>query len=159
MLPRPRLLIVALLLVAAAVAFLVWPRGEVPAEEQLRRKAVQLARAAEEKDLAFVMEQVSERFRGAEGLSKQELKGVLAGQLLRGSWVRIFLTDLSVTLTSGTSAEVSAKFIFGRSEAERLEDLAKESVLASYAVEAKAEKEADGEWRFVSARYRQAEPF
>ena len=111
--------------------------------------------AAEQKDLGAVMEEISDRFRGDQGLSKQELKGVLAGQLLRGAWVRIFTTDLEVKLRSPSTADFSGKFIFGRSAAKELKDLARDSELSRYQIDATLEKERDGEWRFVTAQYRQ----
>ncbi|MBI3185243.1 MAG: hypothetical protein HYZ28_24155 [Myxococcales bacterium] len=157
-LPSARWLGLLLALLAAALVLALWPRQESP-RQLIERKVLRMARAAQEKDLGYVMEQVSDRFRGPEGASKQELKQLLAGELFRGTWVRVFTTDLDVKLASADAAEVSAKFIFARSEAERLEDLAKESVVSSYEVQTRAEKEADGEWRFVSASYRQADPF
>ncbi len=137
----------------AAAILLLWPREKDDPEEKIRRKVVQMARAAEQKDVAFVMEQVSETFRGGDGFTKQELKGFLLGQILRGNWVRVFVADMKVTVNGG-SADFQGKFVFGRSEAARLEELAKESVMGSYRVDAKLALES-GEWRFVSATWTQ----
>lgn len=149
---------VLLAAVAATLVLLLWPEREERPEELIERKVVLITRAAEEKDLSAIMEHVSERFRMPEG-GKQEVKQLLAAQLFRGSWVRVFTADLQLKVTSPSRAEISGRFIFARSEAQRLADLAKESVVSSYAIDASLEKEADGEWRFLSARYREAEPF
>ncbi len=143
------------LAVAAALAVLVfWPRNEPTPEEQIRQKVIQMTAAAEEKDLGFIMEQISDRFRGTSpSLSKQELRQLLAAQILRGQWVRVFVRDIDVELRSPTEAWFRGKFIFGRSEADTLERLAAESRIQAYEVEGVLHRE-DGEWRFVSGGYR-----
>jgi hypothetical protein len=105
-----------------------------------------------------VMEGVSERFKSSQGWNKQQVRGVLVVQVLRGQWVRIFHTGLEVTEVSPTRGDFSVKFIFARSEAQELDQLARESVLNAWLVEGSFEKEQDGEWRVVQARNRQLEP-
>jgi hypothetical protein len=143
------------LALAAAVAVLVfWPREEPSPEEHIRQKVIQMTAAAEQKDLGFIMEQISESFRGTHPrLSRQELKQLLAAQILRGQWVRVFVRDIDVELRSPTEARFRGKFIFGRSEADTLERLAAESQIQAYEVEGSLHRE-DGEWRFVSGGYR-----
>jgi len=60
-------------------------------------------------------------------------------------------------VTSPSTASFSGKFIFGRSNAATLKELAKESELSSYAIEAKLEKERD-DWKFLSAKHRPIDP-
>lgn len=155
---RSNLVGIALALVAGALVLALWPREPSDPKVLIERKVVQMVRAAEEKNLAALMDGVSERFRSAEGWNRDEVRSILAAQILRGSWVRVFMTDLEISVTSPTTASVSAKFVFGRSEAEKLEDLARESVFSAYLIEAAVEKEADGEWRIVSAKHRALEP-
>jgi hypothetical protein len=144
--------------VAAVLGFVLWPKGTAASIEDLvRQKVVVMARAAEKKDLGFIMDQVSERFVSAEGWHKQELKQVLAYQLLRGNWVRVFIVDLKTSATSPNSATMSGKFIFGRSEATSLKELAKSTDMSSYLIQAKLEKEGD-QWKFVSAIHRALDP-
>ena len=52
----------------------------------------------------------------------------------------------------------TGKFIFARSEAKELKDLAKDSVMDAQQIDAKLEKEADGEWRFVTASHASVDP-
>jgi hypothetical protein len=157
-LPRGKLLGALLAIAVAALVVVLWPRSQPDAKTLIERKAVNMTRAAEEKDLGFVMDQVSERFKSDEGWSKQDTKGVLAAQVFRGNWVRVFLTDMNVTVTSPSTAEFSGKFIFGRSEAKELKDLAKDSILSAERVDARLEKEPDGEWRFVWAKHQSIDP-
>ncbi len=155
---RSRVVGVGLALAAAVAVLLLWPRDEASPEEQIRQKVIQMTAAAEEKDLGFIMDQISESFRGTSpALSRQELKQLLAAQILRGQWVRVFVRDIDVELRSPAEARFRGKFIFGRSEADTLERLAAESRIQAYEVDGTLHLE-DGEWRFVSGGYRVIPP-
>ena len=155
---RSRLLGLLLALAAAGLVLALWPRRPPDPKELIVRNVVKMTHAAETRQVSGVMSYVSERFRSEDGWTRAEAKAVVAREVLTGTWVRIFTTDLEVTLTSATTAELSGKFIFGRSDADKLEELAKESVLSAYRIDGRLEKEADGEWRFVWARPRQLPP-
>ncbi|MBN1205202.1 MAG: hypothetical protein JXB05_09790 [Myxococcaceae bacterium] len=157
-LSRSRVVGLGLALLVAGLVLALWPREELTVEEAISRKIIEMTRSAEEKDIAEVMEGVSERFKAGEGWGKEQLRGVLAAQVLRGQWVRIFFRDLTVTEVSPTQGEFTAKFLFGRSEAQLLEQLAQETVLSIWRVEGTFEKEQDGEWRVVVARHRRLNP-
>ncbi|WP_163782396.1 hypothetical protein [Myxococcus vastator] len=143
-----------LALLAAGAVLYFWPRQQLTVEEAIRRQVVVMTREAEAKDVGGVMELVSERFRsnGQGGWSKKDVRGILTAQVLRGQWVRVFVTNLEVREVSPTEGEFNARFIFGRSQAEKVEDLAADSVLSAYRIEGAFEKEEDGEWRVVRAR-------
>jgi hypothetical protein len=144
---RSRLLGLVLALLAGGLVLALWPREEPSVQEAITRKIVQMTRAAEQKDIAEVMEGVSERFKAGRGWGKEQVRGVLVAQVLRGQWVRIFHTGLEVTEVSPTRGGFTVKFIFARSEARDLEELARESVVNAWSVEGVFEKEQDGEWR------------
>jgi len=157
-LSRSKLFAALVVALAAAVVVLLWPKGsQASSEELIRQKVIKMARAAEKKDVSSIMEQISERFTFDEGGSKRDLHQLLVAQLMRGNWLRVFAVDLAVTVTSPSTASFSGKFIFGRSNAATLKELAKESELSSYAIEAKLEKERD-DWKFVSAKHRPIDP-
>jgi len=157
-LSRSKLFAALVVAVAAAVVVLLWPKGsQASSEELIRQKVIKMARAAEKKDVSYIMEQISERFTFDEGGSKRDLHQLLVAQLMRGNWLRVFAVDLAVTVTSPSTASFSGKFIFGRSNAATLKELAKESELSSYAIEAKLEKERD-DWKFLSAKHRPIDP-
>src|SRR5215469_9740511 len=154
---RSKLLTVLFVAAAAAVVVVLWPKGsQASSEELIRQKVIKMARATEQKDLGYVMDQVSDRFT-FEGGGKRDLHQFLAAQILRGNWLRVFVVDVSATATSPTGATFSGKFIFGRSKATTLKELTKESEVSSYLIEAKLEKERD-DWKFISARYRPIDP-
>ncbi len=157
-LSRGQVLGVVLALLAAGAVLALWPREEPGVKEAITRKVVRMTAAAERKDMAELMEGVSDSFRSGEGWNKQQLKGVLLGQVLRGSWVRVFVRDLQVTEVNPSRGDVQVKIIFGRSEAEQLEQLAQESVLSAYLIEGVFEKQEDGEWRVVQAKHRSLSP-
>jgi hypothetical protein len=151
---RARLIALALGLATAALVFLLWPRSEPSAEELIERQVLQMARAAEKREVGPILEHISERFRSQQGWGKQELKGVLAAHLLRGQWVRVFTVNTEVKLLGPDEARFSGQFVFGRSQAERPQDLPKGSEIRAYDIEGTLAREQDGEWRFVSAKHR-----
>ncbi|MBZ4334162.1 hypothetical protein NR800_16090 [Corallococcus interemptor] len=143
---------------AAALVLFLWPREEPGVKDAVTRRIIAMTRAAEDKDVGGVMEGVSERFKTTDGWNKQDVHRILAAQVLRGQWVRVFTTDIDVHEVSPTQGDFQARFIFGRSQADKLEDLAKDSVLNAYAIEGTFEKESDGEWRVVKAKQRRLDP-
>jgi ketosteroid isomerase-like protein len=158
MLTRSRVIGLVLALVAAGLVLAFWPREEPPVQEAITRKIVEMTRAAEEKDVSGVMAGVSDRFKSGQGWGKDQLKGVLVAQVLRGQWLRIFHSELEITEVSPTQGDFTVKFIFARSEAQNLEQLGQDSVLNAWAVEGTFEKEQDGEWRVVVAKNRRLDP-
>ncbi|MFY0530073.1 hypothetical protein ACN28I_45215 [Archangium gephyra] len=157
-LSRGQVLGVVLALLAAGAVLFFWPREEPGVKEAITRKVVQMTDAAERKDMAELMEGVAENFQTGEGWDKQQVKGVLLGQVLRGNWVRIFVKDLNVTEVNPSRGDVQLKIIFGRSQTDQLETLAQESVLSAYLIEGTFEKQDDGEWRIVQAKHRTLSP-
>lgn len=157
-LPRSRVIGLALALLAAGLVLALWPNEELPVQEAITRKIIAMTRAAEQKDVGEVMEGISDRFKAGRGWGKDQVKGVLVAQVLRGQWVRIFHTGLEVTEVSPTRGDFTVRFIFARSEARELEQLARESVVDAWSVEGAFEKEQDGEWRVVEARDRRLDP-
>ena len=63
-----------------------------------------------------------------------------------------------VNVTGPDQASARAKFVFGRSDAKSLKDLAKDSVMSAYAVDLDFAKEADGAWRVTAERHRPLAP-
>ncbi|MGZ3457663.1 MAG: hypothetical protein ACXU86_04075 [Archangium sp.] len=157
-LSRGHVLGLVLALLAAGGVLASWPQEEPGVKEAITRKVVKMTDAAERKELSELMEGVSDNFQSAEGWNKQQLKGVLLSQVLRGEWVRVFVRDLQVTEVNPTRGDVQVKIIFGRSQAEQFENLARESVLSAYLIEGTFEKQRDGEWRVVQARHRSLSP-
>jgi hypothetical protein len=155
---RGRIIAIVLAIATAGLVFVLWPRESVSPEELIKRKALQMARAAEEKDVGFIMDQVSEQFRGSDGLDKQTVKAVIAGRVLRGDWVRVFVVKQQAKLLSADEAEYSGRFVFGRADVKSVEELPRDSALNAYVIDARVKKEADGEWRFISATHRVADP-
>ncbi len=139
--------------IAAGVAtYALWPRAEDSPEERIRRMVEEMANAAEERDVGGILEHVSQKFRGEEGMGKEELRGFIAGQVLRGEWVQVMPMNTEVKLTSEDSAEFSGKFVLARSEGDVREQV-RAGAVSAYLIEGKLQRE-DGEWRFVSAKHR-----
>jgi hypothetical protein len=144
--------------VAVVAGLLLWPKRERPVHEQVEQRCIQMLRAAEMREVGTLMDWISEGFRGASGMGRDELRTVLLEQLGRENWVRIFMTDLSVDVESPARALAHARFVFGRSDARSLRDLARDSVMSAWAVDATLAREGDGEWRVVSESHRSLSP-
>jgi hypothetical protein len=157
-LPASRVLGLVLALVAGGLVLALWPSQEPGVAEAIERRVRELVHAAEERDLGDLTDGVSERFRSKQGWGKAEAKRVLAAQVLRGEWLRIFVADLDAQEESPTRGTFSAKLLFARSEAQSLEGLARESVTSAYLMEGAFEREEDGTWRVVEVGYRQLGP-
>jgi hypothetical protein len=143
---------------ALVVAFFAWPKKKLTPEQLIEQHCVQLVRSAEERDVAAMMERISEKFRSPDGWTRQEVKQFLVGQLLRESWVRIFMSDLVVELAAPDKAVARGKFVFGRSDATSLKELAKDSVMSAYQLELEFTREGDGEWRVTREQHRRLAP-
>jgi hypothetical protein len=158
MLSRSKVVGVVLALAVAGLVLAFWPRAEPGVQEAITREIISMTSAAQEKNVGDIMDRVSDRFRTHQGWTKDQVRGVLVGQVLRGQWVRVFTTNLDVTEVSPARGDFQVKIIFGRSPGERIEDLSKETVLSAYLIEGTFEKEQDGKWRVVSARHQSLNP-
>lgn len=163
----PRNLVLLAVAVGVTLAG-VWMLRAKPlsAEELVRQQVDKMVSAVGDRDLATLMEPVSERFSGPAGMRKNELKSFLAAQLLRGKFVSVLARELRVEVFSDTSAKVSGTFLFGRSgsppgkSVKSLEDLKatlQGSEVGAWDIAGDLEKEPDGVWRFVRATYSRSE--
>lgn len=156
MTPR-RILWVLLALTVGAGVILLWPEEPLTPEEQVRRRIVQMSGAARERQVGEVMEGVSDSFRSdTGGWDKQALRSVLAGQLLRGQYLRVFtdVRDLDAIAPNRVEAEVNV--YFARSEEVELEQLAAQSVVSAWKIRADFELE-EGAWRVTRASHQRLE--
>lgn len=156
-LPVGKVLGVVLALAAAGLVLALWPSHEPGVPEAVEQRVRELAQAAEERDLGALTDGVSQRFKSREGWGRDEARRVLAAQVLRGEWLRVFVADLRATEESPTRGAFRAKLVFARSEAKSLEGLSRESVMSAYLLEGAFEREEDGTWRCVSVSQRPLE--
>ncbi len=154
-LPANRVLLLLAVVSAALAAWLLWPAKKHSPEQVIVREVNRMVDAAEKRDVGGVVEYVSERFRTTDGsMDRQQLKGFLAAQMLRGEWVRVWAVKLEPTVTSPTTANLVGTFVFGRANAASVKELPQASVFGQYEITGALELEQDGIWRFVSASYR-----
>jgi hypothetical protein len=155
---RSRVAGLGLGVLVAGLVLAFWPRAELPVQEAITRKIVRMRSAAEKKDIGALMEDVSERFKSAEGLSKQQVRGVLVGQVLRGQWLTLFQTGLDVTEVSPTRGDFTLKLVYARSDSMPPDGVDRNGDVDGWVIEGSFEKEQDGEWRVVSASHRTVKP-
>lgn len=144
-----RRLVGALLALAVGFAVLkLWPRAAQTPEDEIRALVARCVEAAERKDVAGFAEALTDDFRGPSGASKQEVKQLLLGQLMRSpEQVAVLTQDLEVTVDSAITARLKGTFVFARGPG----GVASASV-SRYQIDAKLEKRGD-DWQFVSASW------
>ena len=148
-----RVLGVILALAAGARVLIFWPKKPLDDEGQIRALFSQCVQAAQDRKLDVIADAMAPEFK-AHGASKDEVRQMLGFQLLRDKeTVAVFNPTLDVTLEP-PKASVSSELIFARAKATSPAELAPQSVVASYHLDAKLEKR-DGKWLFVSAEYKQ----
>ncbi|MCP4808717.1 MAG: hypothetical protein GY884_25530 [Proteobacteria bacterium] len=84
-------------LVAAAIALILFT-GQVDDEEQIRRLIEDVATAAEEGDIAGVMDPVAEDYEDSSGLEQRTLRGLLMREFLRGRTLAAVVGPINVEL-------------------------------------------------------------
>ena len=154
-LDRSRVLAVVVAALAGVAVFALWPRQEVTPEDVIRAKVDQMVDAAERRDVSFIVEQLAEDFRSRGGGGRDQVRGILVAQLLRGQAVRVFPVDIEVTLEDDSTADFSGKFVFARQDAQDLGAAVAAGGVTAYRIDGKLRRGADGEWRFVSADHSQ----
>lgn len=147
--------LVAVLAVAALAGAAALARLSAPPptdEERIRALLDGAARAAVERRIGDVVAGVSERFRG-EGLDRRGLKQLVAAHVLRGEWVGVSLSGVSVAV-DGARAEVVADAVLSRSlgAGKALVELLPGEASA-HRFDLALEREPGG-WRVVGARWR-----
>ena len=154
-------IIAAVVVVAAAagagVFLLLAPERERTPEERIRAALERAAQAAEKRKVGEVMELISPRFAGGGGegwpADRDEVKRLLALELLRGQWVSVFVSSAQIAV-DGPRARAHVDVVLSRA-AERGKGLA--ALLPS---EASAHRfrldleEEGGEWRVVKGAWR-----
>jgi hypothetical protein len=154
---RPRSIGIAAV-VAALVVGGVWlrPRRAMAPEERIRAMLEGAARAAEERKLDQVVEVLSERFDGggpAERVTPDDVRRMLALELLRGRWVSVTISSAAV-IVDGRRARANVDAVLSRA-ADRGKGLASllpgEASVHRFALDLEDEA---GTWRVVSARWR-----
>lgn len=153
-----RLVWVAAGLAVLGLALALWPRDRPSAEDAVRARVIELTQAAERKDAGAFQDALSERFTSREGWRRDDVRRILALHVLRGTWVRVFVTDLTAQEVTPDRVDVTARFVFARSDAQRVEDLGRDAVLEAYGIDATFEREEGDVWRVVSARHRALAP-
>ena len=146
-------------IIAAAIAgvltLLLWPKERLSSEGEIRALVAQCVKAAEDKELSVIVDAMASDFKGPSGSSRDDVKGMIAFQVLRNKEsVAVFNPRLSVTVTGADTGDISGKFVFARAKAKSFDELPAGAVVSAYDIDAKVQKR-DGKWQFISATYQQ----
>lgn len=111
-------LVGGLLAVAVGAAvFLSWPKSKRTPEEEVRTLVARAVEAAQKRDAPGVTEALADDFRGPSGTSKQEVKQLILGHLMRNQNQLVVLNPvLDVTVASPTAASFTGTFVFARGQ-------------------------------------------
>lgn len=138
---------------AAALVFWLWPRGPKDPEAEIRKLIAGIVAGAEGRDVGPLADAMADDFRGPQGATKQEVKQIVAFQVLRNQEnVAIFNPSLEVKLNGPELAEIEGTFLFARTKAKSAAELQPEMVASAYRITASLDKR-DGEWKFTRASY------
>jgi hypothetical protein len=143
---------------AGAGMLAVWPSCSsrpLSAEERIRARFEEVARAAEMRKVDKVVEILSERFTGGgeDGhLGRDEVRRMLALELFRGKWVSVGVTSAEV-IVDGPRARANVDVVMSRA-ADKEKGLAAllpgEAAAHRFQLELAEE---DGQWRVVSGSW------
>ena len=155
---RPRLLIglvAGLVLILGVV--LILRGGEDDPEMAIRMAIERTAQAAEAQDVGGVMEVISERFKGR-GMDRRDLTRYVFAQLRTGRWRSVFIVRTDVDLKDEQHARVRTSAVLARGAGITSLAEAAKTRADAYRFDLDFEREDDGEWRVVVARYGRVGP-
>lgn len=155
MTPRPKashLPLAPIGLVGLIGLLLGCPDEEDP-ESKIRKAIESAAAAAERKDVAGVMELVSENVK-ARGMDYAEIKRMVFGQLRVGDWQKVMLLRTIVAMESETTAKAETTVVLARGQVKSIED-AVSANSGTYQFELNFQKE-DSDWKVVRVEYKAA---
>src|SRR5579863_4626712 len=102
----------AILVAAAGIAlaaWLLWPKHPLSDEERIRLVVDAMARGAEEKNVAAILDHVSDKYRGEAG-SKDELRGMLFAFLRNADFLSASIRSFSVEV-QGAAADATFRVV------------------------------------------------
>lgn len=145
-----KLIGVALAALTALGVLWLWPKKPKDAESEIRQLVAACVAGAEKKDMGAISDALAEDFKGPQGTDLQDVKRIIAYQVLRDrETVAIFNPSLDVTVRGNDDADFSGVFLFARSK-----ELKPETVGSAYKIDATLERRS-GDWKIISARYHQ----
>ncbi len=147
-----RLLAPLLALFVGALVFLLWPRAKVTPEDEVRALIAKAVSDAERHDVGDFMQALSDDFHGPSGTSRDEVKGLVAGQLFRNSnQTSILNPSLQVTVNDPSHARFEGVFVFAR--AGQLTAPQAGDGASRYDIDGSVERR-EGRWVITSATWR-----
>lgn len=152
-----RILIVLLALGVGSAVVLLWPTEPIGPSEQVRRRIIQISDAAQKRDLGEVTDAVSKSFRSPQGGDRDDVRRIIAAQLLRGQYLKVFTDVKALTEVSPEEVLAELNVYFASAESETVETLARETVMSAWRLEVTFQLE-DGDWMATSAGWRRLSP-
>lgn len=112
-----RLVGVLLAVAVGAGVYLLWPKSKRTPDEEVRALVAKAVEAAQQRDVAGVTEALADDFRGPSGTTKQEVKQLILGHLMRNQNQLVVLNPvLDVTVASPGAASFTGTFVFARGQ-------------------------------------------
>ena len=147
--------LVALAFCALAIValLLVWP--EPSDEDRIREAIQQVAEGARNADVGMTMKPVSAAYLGEEGLTRDEIRGLLFREYRRRGPITVLLTDIDVTVEGDRATAGFSAFLADGIRVAGLDFTPGDAEAFHFQVELARE---DGDWKIVAGSHERIAP-
>ena len=122
-------------------------------QDKIRKTITAIQNAAEEKDVRKIIDCLSRTYADPQGFSYDTIKGLLVGYFFRHQKIRIYLTNLDVSVEDTAGRAVFQAILTGGNRTGSVADVVPKA-LGMYSFDISLKKEG-GDWKVVSARWEQ----
>ncbi len=123
-------------------------------QDRVKKIIATVQKAAEEKDIRKIINNLSRNYRDSKGNDYDGIKGLLLAYFFRHQKIHVFIPDIEVNIEDSRARAVFQAVLTGGSKTETVTDIFPES-LGMYAFEVSLIKES-GDWKVISAQWDQS---
>ncbi len=118
----------------------------------MKKTIVTVQKAAEEKDIRKIIDNLSKSYLDSAGNDYNGIKGLLLAYFFRHPKIHVFIPDITVTIDDSRASAAFQAVLTGGSKTEAVTDLFPES-MGMYEFDVSFVKES-GDWKVISARWK-----
>jgi hypothetical protein len=120
-------------------------------QDRVKKTIATVQKAAEEKDIRKIIDNLSMSYRDPGGNDYNSIKGLLLAYFFRHQKIHVFIPDIAVTIEDSRARAVFQAVLTGGSKTEAVTDILPES-MGMYEFDVSLVKES-GDWKVTSARW------
>ncbi len=121
-------------------------------EDRVKKIIVAVQKAAEEKDIRKIIDNLSKSYLDSAGNDYNSIKGLLLAYFFRHPKIHVFIPDMTVTIDDSRASAAFQAVLTGGSKTETVTDLLPES-MGMYEFDVSFVKDS-GDWKVISARWK-----